>query len=304
MVSRICEKRFAASGSWTAPAGISNLNILACGGGGGGGAGRTGAGNVTGYIKSSGGGGAGSLSRVEYVVVIPGQVYTITIGAGGPGGIYAVSYDGTNGNPTTISGNFVVNGTPGAATYTFIGGSGGKGAAASPGIGGSRGGLPIAGTWRTNAVDITDLMLAGYNAIACTSWDQQPQAGGNGYIQANTIVDFISAVQSDGIGSWSGSPGGSAGATGNTSGGTHLGGGGGGGGGGGPFRNSFGGDGGHGGAGNSAGVAFDGANGTNGLGPGAGGGGGGTAGASTAGTGDGGSGGSGVDGILYLRWVE
>lgn len=99
--------------SWTAPAGVSMVNLLLVGGGGGGGystlAGIT-----------CGGGGGGGVVIGDYAVT-PGTAYTVTIGAGGA--------QSTNGGDTTFS---VINVTARGGG----GGASGEGRGASGGCGG------------------------------------------------------------------------------------------------------------------------------------------------------------------------
>ena len=59
--------------SWTAPAGVTSVSVVAIGGGGGGGGGYHGA----------GGGGGGGLAYTNNIPVTSGQAYTVVVGAGG-----------------------------------------------------------------------------------------------------------------------------------------------------------------------------------------------------------------------------
>ncbi|WP_448680591.1 glycine-rich domain-containing protein [Pseudomonas nicosulfuronedens] len=105
-------QRFTSSGSFTVPPGITTVYISGCAGGGGGGFSSPTTSNVSG---GGGGGGAGqSIIRVPFAVT-PGQVISVTIGAGGG--------SGSNGGDTTVG-----------ALVTLSGGSGGGGGTAgSPG---------------------------------------------------------------------------------------------------------------------------------------------------------------------------
>ena len=66
---------FTASGYWTAPAGVTQVDYLVVAGGAGGG------GN-----GASGGGGAGGFRTGTALTVVPGTTYAVTVGAGGAGG--------------------------------------------------------------------------------------------------------------------------------------------------------------------------------------------------------------------------
>ncbi|MES2285245.1 MAG: hypothetical protein V4547_06110 [Bacteroidota bacterium] len=71
--------------SWTCPAGVTSVCVVAVGGGGGGG-----------YQWSSGGGGGGGLGWKNNITVVPGNVYTVVVGVGGS--VQANAYNaGTEG---------------------------------------------------------------------------------------------------------------------------------------------------------------------------------------------------------------
>lgn len=79
---------FTASGTWTAPAGITSIFMYMQAGGGGGAGGDT--------AGDNGQGGAGVLPVWHAITVAPGDVLSITVGSGGTGG--------TGGNPGTAGG--------------------------------------------------------------------------------------------------------------------------------------------------------------------------------------------------------
>lgn len=118
---------FTASGNWTAPAGVSSVDVEAWGGGGAGG------GNPT-TTDGGGGGGGGAYAKTTAIPVTPGNVYPVIVGAGGIGGT------GTGGNggdswfatATTI---MAKGGTGGAAPAGGAGGVAGSGGAAASSIG-------------------------------------------------------------------------------------------------------------------------------------------------------------------------
>jgi hypothetical protein len=91
---RIRIATFTASGSWTAPAGVYAVNVLAVGGGGGGG----GAGSNGSTTQATGGGGGGGGVFDGVVPVVPGTTYTVTIATGGAGATSGAvaSSNGTN----------------------------------------------------------------------------------------------------------------------------------------------------------------------------------------------------------------
>ncbi|MES2285244.1 MAG: hypothetical protein V4547_06105 [Bacteroidota bacterium] len=112
---------FTSSTTWTAPAGVSCVQVLVVAGGGSGGNHSTSNGN-------GGGGGGGVIYNTSYAVT-PGNVYTVTVGAGGT----AIA------NSTSAAGNNGANSVFG--TLTAIGGGGGGSTGAGmPGKNGGSGG--------------------------------------------------------------------------------------------------------------------------------------------------------------------
>ena len=110
---------FTGSGTFTAPTGITKVYVSMCGGGASGGNGTQG---------NTGGGGAGeSLLNFPYTVV-PGNNYTVTIGAAGVG-TGSSTADGQDGGDTSFD-----------AALVCKGGKGGKGSAGTGagGLGGRR----------------------------------------------------------------------------------------------------------------------------------------------------------------------
>jgi len=108
--------------TWTAPTGVTSVEVLVVGGGGGGG-------NATGTNwGSGGGGGGGGVVYSSSYPVIPATNYTVTVGAGGTGGARGSSSNGTNG------GNSVFD------LLTAVGGGAGASANLTAGSGGSGGG--------------------------------------------------------------------------------------------------------------------------------------------------------------------
>ena len=79
---------FLASGTWTAPTGVTSVDYLVVAGGGGG---------------AQGGGGAGGFRTGTGLAVTAGTDYTITVGGGGTGGNTAGSPAHTNGGNSTFS---------------------------------------------------------------------------------------------------------------------------------------------------------------------------------------------------------
>lgn len=301
------KKIFTASGTWVAPAGVTQIILVGYGGGGGGASGGGGpAASVTTAAGGSGGGGA--LKVIQYITVTPGSSYTVTIGTGGTGGTsVGAGTSGNNGSDGTST-TFSLGGTPLAI---FPGAGQGKGGfvnfpagsfACYPG-----GDSVVSGT--NSYVQGQGASPAGYGFMAVP-----PSFGGfSGVYAQNFINSGNVSVPTNGGGSPEGWTGGTIGIYGGNSGtpvfyaGTA-----GSGGGAGPAGN--GGNGGNSGAGNSAGNGGNGAGGANPAGSvttaastnntGAGGGGGGAGGAGSTAGGSSGAGGGGDNGKLTIIWFE
>ena len=120
---------FTASGTFTAPTGITKVYLSIIGGGGGGGSGR------------GGGGGAGQCTLNKPYTVVAGNSYTVTIGAGGAGG---TGSNGSAGGTTSFDslnmsgGNAGVRSGVGGAAFSF---NGANAVTTTPGVGGYLGGL-------------------------------------------------------------------------------------------------------------------------------------------------------------------
>lgn len=118
-VSDGASRIFTASGSWTAPAGITSVDVAVWGGGGG-----------SGYY-SGGAGGGGAYSRKNAISVTPGNSYTVTVGAGGN--------EAVGGDSWFSATNVVLAKGGGLGVYGFNGGgppcTGGAGGSAAAGVG-------------------------------------------------------------------------------------------------------------------------------------------------------------------------
>jgi hypothetical protein len=256
---------FLVSGTWTCPPAVTSVLLDGYGGGGGGGGGAA-ATSTTSVSACGGAGGGGAQRRLRQVTVIPGTVYSVTIGAGGAGGA-----TGTTGQPGGIT-LFGIE--------AFLGG----------GAGGSDLSLPSssqAATLAGGPVPVSPLYYQGRIAITNFAGLFVLHAGAGG-AGRNFASGNSANPSAEGFG------GGGGGAPGSTN-GLYNGGGGGGGGGGGPA--GVGGTGGSGGGGATFGFGGSGSNGdpapanTGGGGGGGGGGGqGGSGGGVGAGAGNGGSG--------------
>lgn len=165
--------------SWTAPTDIYYLEYLVVGGGGGGG---------NGYDTGGGAGGGGGMVLTGMMPVLPGQSYTLIVGAGGDGGI---------GNQTTTPpGRSNANGISGENTQfdtiVALGGGSGNGSRLAPlgaGIGGIAQSSSVSaptggqggGNWGTTAGGCGGGGGgAGGNGTNGTGSSNNPIAGGTG----------------------------------------------------------------------------------------------------------------------------
>lgn len=157
------------SGSFTVPAGITQVTVEAWGGGGKGGSRTSGSG-------AYGGGGGGAYAR-KLVTVVPNTTYTVTVGAG-------ATNNTTNGGDswfinnttilakggTTVPNNTILGGAGGSAALsigdvTYAGGSGSNGLLGSYGGGGG---------------SSAGVAANGNSAILTSTGALAPVGGGNG----------------------------------------------------------------------------------------------------------------------------
>lgn len=110
------------SGTWTVPAGVTNLDEVLIVAGGGGGGSRN---------RGVGGGGAGEVIHLRNVAVTPGQEISYTVGDGGAGGSDTVGQRGGAGGNSVFGANTAQGGGGGGGYDTAgtieVGGDGGSG---------------------------------------------------------------------------------------------------------------------------------------------------------------------------------
>lgn len=114
-----------ATGTWVAPAGVFSVTVDAWAGGGGGGKGSFGG-------NTGGGGGGGAYSQQTGIRVTPGVTYTVTVGAGGLGGIIGGAASTDGGDSWFLSPATVLAKGGGLGSLSFTNGIGGL---ASAGVG-------------------------------------------------------------------------------------------------------------------------------------------------------------------------
>lgn len=133
---------FMASGIWTAPAGVTSVDIEVWGGGGAGGGQNQ-------NSDGGGGGGGGAYSRVTGLTVVPGNNYTVVVGAGGVG--VAGGAGGAGGDSWFIDVTTVMaRGGSGGAPSTGTPPAGGAGGSAATSVGTTRFSGGIGGRGRDN----------------------------------------------------------------------------------------------------------------------------------------------------------
>lgn len=155
---------YTATGSWTAPTGVTSVIVECLGGGQGGAAGSA----TTGGKGGDGGGYARST-----LTVAPGTAYTVTVGAAAAvGGVGQSSWFNT---ATTIRGKGGGSADTNIGTTIFTGGVGAAGA--TLGTGGGGGGGAGASTGGVNAVNGT---AGGAGSSLGKTYYIKPGAGGNG----------------------------------------------------------------------------------------------------------------------------
>ena len=142
-----------ATGTWAAPAGITDFKVLVVGGGGGGGRHR------------GGGGGAGDLIFDDTFVVVGGDDYSVVIGAGGIGARSGFNDRPTSGSQSEFESLIAAGGGNGSGRQsgdgTIAASSGGSGGGGAPG----------------NTVGAAGV---GFNAFSGGNYDGTAGGGGGG----------------------------------------------------------------------------------------------------------------------------
>tara|TARA_B100000965_G_scaffold22800_1_gene17184 strand:- start:28 stop:2922 length:2895 start_codon:yes stop_codon:yes gene_type:complete len=175
------EEIFTSSGTFTVPAGVTEISAVCVGGGGGGSA------STSSYNGYAGGGGGGGALHWRTLTVSPGTVFNINVGAAGSPGSSAGNNNAQNGGETSIKiggtyylragggnkGNYNSNsqsngGTTYYGTYGGGGGNGGNGGGGQSGN--TSGGGGGAGGYSGN----------GGNGSTGTQYNETAGTGGGG----------------------------------------------------------------------------------------------------------------------------
>lgn len=176
-----------ATGTWTAPEGVTEILAEIWGGGGGGGAAITNSG-------SSGGGGGGYARK--RITVTPGGAYAVTIGAGGAGSAASATPGGAGGT-SSFGAHASATGGGGGISYAGVSTPGG---AAGSGVGGD---VNISGEPGGYATDASTLDLIGRGGASHCHPGGQIRAT-NGY--TSSAYPGVSATSPGCGGSGSGDP--------------------------------------------------------------------------------------------------
>jgi hypothetical protein len=167
--------------NWTAPTGVTQIEVLVVAGGGAGGGG------------TGGGGGAGGIIYNSSFSVIPGNSYTVTVGAGGSPGVSTAS--GGNGNNSVFG------------TLTAIGGGGGGGANALGGTGGSGGGSGNSYQTAGGSGTAGQGFNGGAGGVGTGGSGSPYQSGGGGGAGGPGASTFTAATSTSGAYAGGGGPG-------------------------------------------------------------------------------------------------
>lgn len=129
--------------TWVCPQGVTAVSVVCIGGGGGGDAGSD-------LVGVGGGGGGGGLAFRNNITVIPGQSYTVVVGAGGFGQITVnkvTTQESTDGESSSAFSCIATGGAKGARTAATViigstadGDGGGRSGVFSGGASGGAGG--------------------------------------------------------------------------------------------------------------------------------------------------------------------
>lgn len=173
-MSKLSTKLFTSSGTWVAPAGVTQIILRGIGAGGGGGGGGGGDVNVAG---AGGAGGGGAQQGRAVVTVIPGVTYNVNVGLGGVfgagGGNTIISGPGGNGS----DGQDTTFAAPGPTTLATFRGADGcfGGQNATEANVSANGGQPVKG-----------LFIAGCTNCSGGGHPFNPGQGGYGVARGST----------------------------------------------------------------------------------------------------------------------
>lgn len=165
-----------ASGTFTAPAGITKAYVIVVGGGGGGGNGQaptSGTRDSTPTPQYSGGAGGYGGMAIGTVTLTPGTVYNITVGGGGNG---------------SDSGNGGAGGSSSAFGLSATGGAGGV--AATPAGTGAAG---ASGTGSGGNILNSNITNAGWNTYLTTTGWQETTATGPGQATERSSMSTLAS---------------------------------------------------------------------------------------------------------------
>jgi hypothetical protein len=165
--------------SWTAPTGVTRIELLlVAGGGGGGGCANT--------ASHGGGGGGGGGVLQDILAVTPGTSYTVTIGAGGAAGSGASGFGGNGANSSFGSLRICYGGLGGWSsngTYPTTGATIGSGS----GQGTNTGSYPASGGGGASPYHLQNLGNTAAAWLAAT-YQYKLKQGTNGLVASGNTV--------------------------------------------------------------------------------------------------------------------
>ncbi|CAB4881268.1 unannotated protein [freshwater metagenome] len=186
----LCERRFTTDGSLTVPSDITDMQFLVVGGGGGGGGGL--AGSISPLYGAGGGGGGGEVKRCTETVSL-GDVWTVTVGSGGPAAGLRVdaNVSGPGGDGTWSA----IERTDPADSCSSEGGLGGLSADGESvdGAGGASGsGVAGGGGTITSGVSVAGGGGGGHGGVG----GDGPSSGGAGGVGASLSATWFADLDS------------------------------------------------------------------------------------------------------------
>jgi hypothetical protein len=188
--------------TFTVPANCSLIYVAACGAGGGGGSGSGGTSGASHHMTGGSGGGGGFLFQGFFRPAALASSFSVTVGAGGTGGVWVNSTNngvaGNTGGNTTFGSYATAFGGGGgqggkySANYN-LGCTGGSGAGSlGPGVVGSYSAAVAGGAPTFQYCNYTS--YDGTNFTATYAWDCSGSGGGSSLITGDGSMNTFGAV--------------------------------------------------------------------------------------------------------------
>lgn len=187
----IAEYTSAGTYNWVCPDGVYLITaLLASGGGAGGGSVNVNTSYNNVNKHGSGAGGSAGNVLIAKIRVVPGETYTLTVGAGGTGG-KGVVYNGTwNGASSGSNGGDTSFGD----IVTLIGGKGGAGKNGTSAPAGGKNSLATVISNLNYKIEVLQLHIGGDGSDGVTDRDVDGGAGGIKVTTNETYFNFVGAA--------------------------------------------------------------------------------------------------------------